>query len=359
MRILLIGRRHGAQIRGATVATHGLAHALAARGHDVSLLESARPEHRVCIPGVAMRYVDLSRKSIYPLVFGLVRCGGYDVVQAQDESAGPLALRARLSGLAMVAHLHPPTVHAEGFLRAGWRWRWIGLAARHAPRVAVPSHWLAAALAERYGIAPERLCAIPNGVADRWFEASAPRRAAPRGPLRIALVNLKGVDVALRALAGLRSDGSATLELYGAHPDVPRWRALADELGVGAAATFCGFVPNAELPARIAAADVLLHPTRSESFGQVLAEAAALGIPAVTSRVGAVPELVEHEQTGLLCEPDDVDGFTRALERLASSPELRARLGSAARARAEERWRWSAVAARFEKELYAPLVHAG
>lgn len=355
MRILLVGRRHGAEIRGATIVTHGLARALAARGHQVTLLASARPEHRVRIDGVAMRYVDLERKSIYPLAFGLVRRGDHDVVHAQDESGGVLALRGRFLGLPMLAHLHPPSVHAEGFVRAGWRWRWIGLAARHAPLVVVPSRWLGDALSARYEIAARRLCVIPNGIGDAWFEARALPGPRPARSLRIALVNMKGVDVALRAFAKLAPDHSATLELYGTHSDEPRWRALAVELGISERVDFRGFVPNSELPRRIAGADALLHPTESESFGQVLGEAAALGIPVVTSRVGAVPEIVEHGRTGLLCPVGDVEAFALALRQLAASPELRARLGAAARTRAEERWRWSAIVTRFENEVYAPL----
>jgi glycosyltransferase involved in cell wall biosynthesis len=356
MRILIVGRRHAAEIRGATIVTHGLARALAARGHRVTLLASARPEHRVQLDGVAMRYVDVERKSLYPVLFGLLRRGDHDVVHAQDESAGLLALRGRLLGLPMVAHLHPPRVHAEGFVRAGWRWRWIGLAARHAPLVAVPSRWLADALAARYALDERRLRAIPNGIGDAWFEVRELRGARAPAALRVALVNMKGVEVALRAFAKLAPEHPASLELYGTHPDVPRWRALAAELGIGERVTFCGFVPNAELPRRVAGADLLLHPTESESFGQVLGEAAALGLPVVTSRVGAVPEIVEHEVTGLLCSAGDVEGFARALRELAAAPELRARLGAAARARAESRWRWSAVAARFEDEVYAPLA---
>jgi glycosyltransferase involved in cell wall biosynthesis len=310
----------------------------------------------VQLDGVEMRYVDLERKSVYPIAFGLMRCGEYDVVHAQDESGGVLALRGRFLGLPVVSHLHSPRVHAEGFLRAGWRWRWIGLAARHAPRVVVPSQWLADQLAARFAIEAPRLLAVPNGIGEAWFEARALPGPRAAGPLRVALVNMKGVDVALRAFAKLAAEHPATLELFGAHPDERSWRALAGELGIGERVRFCGFVPNPELPRRIAGADLLLHPTQSESFGQVLGEAAALALPVVTSRVGAVPEIVEHEGTGLLCAAGDVEAFARALRDLAGSAERRARLGAAARARAEQRWRWSAIAARFEDEVYAPLV---
>ncbi len=97
---------------------------------------------------------------------------------------------------------------------------------------------------------------------------------------------------------------------------------------------------------------MLIHPARTEGFGQVLAETAALGIPAVASSVDAIPEVVEEGETGLLCPCDDADAFAEALLRLIRDPELRGRLGEGARARALERWRWDRVAARTEGEVY-------
>jgi starch synthase len=83
------------------------------------------------------------------------------------------------------------------------------------------------------------------------------------------------------------------------------------------------------------AADLFVMPTRNEAFGLVYQEAAAAGLPAIGSRLNAVPEIVEDEATGLLVTPGDVAELTAALERLISSAELRQRLGRAARQKIE------------------------
>jgi glycosyltransferase involved in cell wall biosynthesis len=166
---------------------------------------------------------------------------------------------------------------------------------------------------------------------------------------------MKGVEVALRAFSGLRSP-RARLELYGSHKRSAEYERLAVELGIGGSVRFLGYVPNIELPGRLAGADLLLHPTPSESFGQVLAEAAALGVPAVASRVNAVPEVIEDGKTGLLCPTGDVAAFTRALSLLLADSPMRLELGRNARDRATSHWRWEVVARRFEEEIYRPLV---
>ena len=77
-------------------------------------------------------------------------------------------------------------------------------------------------------------------------------------------------------------------------------------------------------------------PTRNEAFGLVYQEAAAAGLPAIGSRLNAVPEIIEDERTGLLVTPGDVAGLTKALDQLISSPDLRAGLGRAARQKIEQ-----------------------
>jgi glycosyltransferase involved in cell wall biosynthesis len=83
------------------------------------------------------------------------------------------------------------------------------------------------------------------------------------------------------------------------------------------------------------AADVLIHPSRDEAFGSVIAEAMQQGMAVVASRVGGIPELVQDKQTGLLVDCGDVDGFKAALELLCTDSQMRAEFASAGRQRAE------------------------
>ena len=81
-------------------------------------------------------------------------------------------------------------------------------------------------------------------------------------------------------------------------------------------------------------ADLFVMPTRNEAFGLVYQEAAAAGLPAIGSRLNAVPELVDDGRTGLLVTPRSVTEIRRALEELIASAELRERLGREARMKA-------------------------
>ncbi len=358
MRILLCGGKHPDRIGGGTLAAHGLAIALRDRGHDVTLLFAAQREHEVALPGIRSLYVNVTRKSLYPLLLALRPLGRYDAIHACDDGSPFFALRARLEQLPCVVHLQPPRVRTEKLWHSHWRWFYIEMGARLGRLLVTPSRWLADGLAERFALPPERFRVIPVGIAAHWYDAYLGPVRPPNAPLRVVLVNMKGVDVALRAFAKTVREVDARLELYGVskHPDADR--ALVAELGIGARVRFEGFVPNAELPKRLAGADVFVHPTRGESFGQVLGEAAALGIPMISTRMTAVPEIVVDGETGLLCPLDDVDAFSGALSTLLRNFNLRVRLGEAARARALALWRWDRIVERYEQDVY-PMLHAG
>jgi glycosyltransferase involved in cell wall biosynthesis len=92
---------------------------------------------------------------------------------------------------------------------------------------------------------------------------------------------------------------------------------------------------SAEWTAAWRAADLFVMPTKNEAFGLVYQEAAAAGLPAIGSRLNAVPEIVEDGRTGLLVEPGNVRQIASALDALIGSAELRERMGRAARRKVE------------------------
>jgi glycosyltransferase involved in cell wall biosynthesis len=104
-----------------------------------------------------------------------------------------------------------------------------------------------------------------------------------------------------------------------------------------------GPLPNAEVLALYAAADVVVVPSViPDALSRVIVEAMAAGCPVVGTRVGGTPELVLDRITGMLVERGDVDGLARAVEVLLTDEELRRALGARARGRVEERLRASA-----------------
>lgn len=145
---------------------------------------------------------------------------------------------------------------------------------------------------------------------------------------------IKGTDVALRALARLRADGvPARLTMLGAGsggPDTRDFEDLAANLGIADAVDFLPPVPPAELAQFYRQVDLVVVPSRSESFGIAAAEAAASGACVLASRVGGLPSVVIDQVTGVLVAPGDAQELARAAAELLADPARRARLGAAA-----------------------------
>ncbi len=362
--VLVAGYHHRANILGAHVFIHGLVRALRDRGHRVTFLQVARPDHRVSIDGVRMIYLGARAKRLYPLRYALRRLASFDVIHTHYVAGSFLGLRSRaahragIGRLPMVAQFHVPEVSAAPLRSSNWRWKYLAMAVKCAPVRLTPTRWLAGALGDRYGVDPSRFNVIPYGIGSHWFRTGG-ASAMPRGKEapRVVLVNMKGVEVALDAFARIPKQRNATLECFGTLPRGHDFEGRARALGIAERVRFRGFVPNEDLPARLEGASLLLHPNASGNMDQVLLETQALGIAAVTSRVNGNPECVEEGRTALLCPVGDRDGFARAMAGMLERPEVCARFGEAARNRARDRFHWDRVAPRLEDEIYRPLAN--
>jgi glycosyltransferase involved in cell wall biosynthesis len=114
----------------------------------------------------------------------------------------------------------------------------------------------------------------------------------------------------------------------------------------GTGTHFMGYLFGEELAQAYASADVFIFPSPSETFGQVVQEAMASGLPAVVINQGGVIDLVQDGETGYICEPDPT-AFAEAVRRLRDYPELRARMAQEARRYAEAH-PWSTIMAQLE-----------
>lgn len=94
-------------------------------------------------------------------------------------------------------------------------------------------------------------------------------------------------------------------------------------------------------------ADALLFPTRLEGFGYSALEAMACGLPVIASNNSSIPEIVEHQKTGLLCPTDDIDAFCRACEYLYSHPQTACEYGRAGRETALTRFTRETITHRY------------
>jgi len=144
------------------------------------------------------------------------------------------------------------------------------------------------------------------------------------------LVSAKGHGVLLEGVAiAARNGVPIELTIVGDGPRRDRLEALTAELGLGEQVTFAGAIAQDRLPAMFAAADAFCLPSFAEGLPVVLMEAMATGLPAVTTGVMGIPELVVDDENGLIVPPGRADLVADALVRLARDPELRARLGRA------------------------------
>lgn len=160
----------------------------------------------------------------------------------------------------------------------------------------------------------------------------------------------KGIDVALRAVARLRRDGTVVNYLVvGAGKMRAAYRRMARELGIGDAVRFIGSVPDGELPALYNVAEAYLGVsrrtgrTRVEGFGVALAEASACALPVVAGQSGGLAEAVKEGESGFVVEPNDVAAVAAALGRVVTDQLLARRMGQAGRRAVETYYNWERV----------------
>jgi D-inositol-3-phosphate glycosyltransferase len=223
-------------------------------------------------------------------------------------------------------------------------------------------------LREHYAARPERIEIVAPGVEHAFFspgdQAGARHAVGWRasGPMLLfvgRIQPLKGLDVAVGALAAL-DDERAQLAVVGgpSGPDGPAELAsvleLAVDLGVRERIRFVPPQPHHLLSSWYRAADVVLVPSRSESFGLVALEAAACGRPVVASDVGGLRTIVESGRTGFLVGGRAPEPYAAKVALLLDQPELAAELGRAAAARAAG-FTWSTAAARLRR-VYADVA---
>lgn len=216
---------------------------------------------------------------------------------------------------------------------------------------------------------PERVIVMPNGVDTAEF-SPGPDRSGLRAELAIpgdAVVaafvatldrahHFKRLDLAIEALARTRAR-NIHLVVAGGGELLDGFRAEAAAAGVGARVHFLGRVPHAELPDVLRASDLFVLTTEPpESFGIVLIEAMACGLPAIATDYPGVRAVVD-ERTGVLIPSGDSAAAAEALDRMVDiGAEGRERFGAAGRRKAEQEWAWPALLDRMETAYEAAIA---
>jgi phosphatidyl-myo-inositol dimannoside synthase len=219
----------------------------------------------------------------------------------------------------------------------------------------------AAMLEQSYGIAPSKIRIVYPAVdADRFrpeVDGSALRRRfANDGDIVILSVGRlqrrKGHDVAIRALNALRHELPVLkYVIAGDGEERAALERLVAECGLEKHVSFAGIVGDDVMPQLYTACDIFLLPNREdgrdiEGFGIVFLEAAAAGRPAIGGNSGGVPEAIVDGVTGLLVDGASVDSVADAIRFLATSPDVRTRMGEAGRRRVRAEFTWERAVAK-------------
>jgi D-inositol-3-phosphate glycosyltransferase len=220
-------------------------------------------------------------------------------------------------------------------------------------------------LMDHYGADPTRLCTSPPGVDHTVFNPGSKEEARTLlgidpGPVALfvgRIQPLKAADVAIAAMAVVvcRVPSARLLVVGGpsgpaGEAELARLKKQAADLGLEGVVEFLDPVPHPRLAHLYRAADVLVLPSRSETFGLVAAEAQACGLPVVAANVGGIPHVVSDGESGLLVDDWDPAAHADAIIRVMCDPVLADAL-SAGAIKWAERFSWEATANRF-LELY-------
>jgi glycosyltransferase involved in cell wall biosynthesis len=212
------------------------------------------------------------------------------------------------------------------------------------------------------GIAPHKL--VLQGLGVDPHECTGGDRCRVRGDWIAGeevvvghLANLseeKGSVDLLRAAERAWRQG-ARFRLVLAGPEMPNFRRFGVAYPFADRVRRLGVLSEEAKKDFFAGIDLFALPSRSDSFGLVLLEAWANGVPCVAYRAGGPAEVVRHGQDGLLVRCGDVDGLAEALARLAADAELRRRLGAAGQERVPREFRWEEKL-EMVREAYRELV---
>lgn len=295
------------------------------------------------------------------------RVDEFDILH-DNQTLAPGILRLERRGLPLLTTIHHPISRdrrleldaARGWQRMTKR-RWYGFVqmqarvARGSDHLLTVSQNSAIDIEQDFKVSPERMSVVPVGVDVQTYR----QPTQPRVPGRIitiasADVPLKGLDVLIRALAGM--DAKAWSELYVVGRASERTSKALAEAGLLDRVQFVHNLSDAQLAELIGSAEVHAIPSLYEGFSLPAVEAMACATPIVASRVGALPELVAAD-AGVLVPAGDAAALGRALTDVLAAPELRAAMGEAGRARACSTYSWSAVA-QATVEVYERVIAA-
>lgn len=294
----------------------------------------------------------------------------YDVIHDNQCLADGLLELQRLTPVVTTIH-HPVTVDRKLALAAAPNWRkrwglrrWYGFipmqirVARLLDRVMTVSQRSASDVTAEFGVDRQRIRVVENGVDLKQFR---PLPNVARRPDRlIATISsdapLKGLPYLLDALAALRRERpSLTLTVIGRNGQERTERQL-QALNLNGAVSFTGRLEIEDMVKAYAEATIAVVPSLYEGFGLPAAEAMACQVPVVSTRAGALPEVVGSDGTaGILVPPGESESLARPIAALLDAPGRRTAMGIAGRERVASLFTWRRTAER-TVDVYREII---
>jgi N-acetyl-alpha-D-glucosaminyl L-malate synthase BshA len=339
---------------GSGVVATELGKALAERGHEIHFISYALPMrldgytgnvyyHEVEMASYPVFEFPLYTPALASKIIEVVRFEKLDLVHV--HYAIPHAISAYLARTITGGELKIiTTLHGTDITLVGLEPSFLPVmkfSIEESDGVTAVSRFLREKTTTNYGINKD-IRVIPNFVDTTKFrreDAGRIREQFAHGQERVLIHvsnfrPVKRVGDVIRIFAEVRKKVPAKLLLAGDGPDRSATELLTRELELQEHVRFLG--KQIELVPLLSAADLMLMPSQSESFGLSALEAMACEVPVVSSSVGGLPELQVHGETGFIAEIGDIDRMSRYAIELLTSDAKRARFGAAARRRAVE-----------------------
>ena len=352
-----------ASVGGSGIVATELGKALALRGHQVHFISTETPFrlgefqeglsfHQVLTPTYPLFREPQYLLSLANRVVQVARESSLDIIHAHyavpHATAAFLSRQVLASTGSMVAPRVVTTLHGTDITLVGSDPSYseiVAFSIEQSDSVTAVSESLRASTCEQLGVSRE-IAVIPNFL-DPTIHHRRPRpdlrRRLTGGDDNVRIVvhvsnfrPVKRVDAVIDVFNRIRQAVPARLLLVGDGPDLPLAHRLARELGI--ASLVHGVGAQEEVVPLLSVADLFLLPSAQESFGLAALEAMACEVPVVASRVGGLPEVIEHGISGFLHAPEAADEMAASAIALLRDPERQQAMGQAACRRVREQF---------------------
>ena len=239
-------------------------------------------------------------------------------------------------------------------------------AAQQADLIITVSQFAKDQLIDAFKLDPNKVVFAYNGVNESYKPVSEAQKTylrqqngVDKSPLLLhvgSLIPRKNLPFLMKIFQQvLQQFPTAKLWLVGQGPQFTALKNLGESLGIASAVHFAGHLSENDKLHAYQMADLLVSSSLMEGFGLAVVEAMACGLPVVAGQVGALPEVIHHQKTGLLVPPNDHDSFVDAICQILQNKPMADYLGQAGNIQVNTLFRWQRTAAQIE-EFYRELI---